>query len=128
MLFVQTIVRIADNSGGHFGLCLRIIGQNYRAAIGDAVVISIKSIILNRKITHQKKRKVLKGTVRRAIVIRNSFQKRRAFNIFIKGSSNAVAILGNWGLPLANRIYGPSYYELKISKYPKFATISEGAI
>jgi ribosomal protein L14 len=63
--------------------------------VGDAVVISIKSILLNRKITHQRKRKVLKGTVRRAIVIRNAFQKKRNFNIFIKGSSNAVAILGN---------------------------------
>jgi len=95
MLYVQTLVHIADNSGGFIGLCIRIIGQNSRAAVGDAVVISIKSILINRKIAHQRKRKVLKGTVRRAIVIRNAFQKRRNFNIFVKGSTNAVAILGN---------------------------------
>lgn len=95
MLYVQTIVHIADNSGGFIGLCIRIIGQNNRAAVGDAVVVSIKSILINRKITHQRKRRVLKGTVRRAIVIRNAFQKRRHFNIFVKGSTNAVAILGN---------------------------------
>lgn len=128
MLYVQSLVRISDNSGGYIGLCVRILGQNKRGAVGDAVVISIKSILLNKKVTHRKKRKILKGSVRRAIIIRNAYQKRRNFNIFIKGSSNAVAILGNWGLPLANRVIGPSYYELKISKYPKFAAISEGAL
>ena len=128
MLYVQTIVSIADNSGGYIGLCIRILGQHKKAYVGDAVVISIKSILLNRKITHQRKRKVLKGTVRRAIVIRNAYQKRRNFNLFVKGSTNAVAILGNWGMPLASRIRGLSYYELKISKYPKFSTISEGII
>lgn len=128
VIFVQTFLRICDNSGGFYGLCLRVLKQNKRARVGDCVVISIKSIILNRKITHQKKRKIIKGTVRRAIVIRNAYQKIRSFNIFIKGTTNAVAILGNWGLPLANRIYGLSYYELKLSKYPKFATISEGVI
>lgn len=95
MLYVQTVVGIKDNSGGFVGLCIRILGQRSRALIGDAVVISIKSISINRKITHQRKRKVLKGTVRRAIVIRNAYQKIRKFNIFIKGSTNAVAILGN---------------------------------
>lgn len=128
MLYVQTIVNIADNSGGFVGLCIRILGQHKKAFIGDAVVISIKSILINRKITHQRKRKVLKGTVRRAIVIRNAYQKKRNFNMFIKGTTNAVAILGNWGMPLASRIYGLSYYELKISKYPKFLTISEGLV
>lgn len=128
MLYVQTIVNIADNSGGFIGLCVRILGQRKRAIIGDAVVISIKSILINRKITHQRKRKVLKGTVRRAIVLRNAFQKRRKFNVFVRGSTNAVAILGNWGMPLATRVIGPSYFELKISKYPKFSTISEGVL
>lgn len=95
MLYVQTIVQIVDNSGGYIGLCIRIIGQNKRASVGDAIVISIKTIILNRKITHRRKRKVLKGTVRRAIVVRTAYIRRRNFNIFVKGSSNSVAILGN---------------------------------
>jgi large subunit ribosomal protein L14 len=95
MIMVQSLVRIADNSGGYMGLCIKIIGKNKKAAVGDAVVIAIKSILINRKITHQRKKKVLKGTVRRAIVIRHSYQVRRHFNIFIKGSSSAVALLGN---------------------------------
>lgn len=126
MFYVQSTVHIADNSGGFIGMCVRVLGQNYRAAAGDAVVIAIKAIILNKKITHRRKRKVLKGTVRQAIVLRTGSKKRRAFNVFVKGSSNAVAILGNWGMPLATRAYGPGQYELKTSKFPKFANICEG--
>jgi ribosomal protein L14 len=128
MLYIHTIVNIVDNSGGFVGLCVQVIGQNKRARVGDALAISVKTILINRKITHRRKRKVLKGTVRRAIVLRVAYYKRRKNNIFFKGTTNAVAILGNWGLPLATRAKGPGHYELKLSKYPKFANICEGVI
>lgn len=95
MLYVHTLVKIADNSGGFYALCIRVLSHSKRAKIGDPLVISIKSIILNKKITHQKKRKVLKGTVRRAIVIRHAYTITRSFNLKTKGSTNSVAILGN---------------------------------
>jgi len=128
MLYSYTSLKIVDNSGGFIGLCIQVLGQNKRAAVGDCVALSIKAIILNRKVVVRRKRKVLKGTVRRAIVVRVPYYRRRFFNIFLRGSSNAVAILGNWGLPLATRIYGPAYYELKISRFPRFANIAEGVI
>lgn len=128
MLYSYTSLKVVDNSGGFMGLCIRVLGQSKRGAIGDAIAFSVKSIILNRKIIVKRKRKVLKGTVRQAIVIRVPYYRRRFFNIFLRGSSNAIAILGNWGLPLATRIYGPAYFELKRSKYPKFANIAEGVL
>lgn len=74
MLYVQTIVDIVDNSGGLLGLCIRVLGsRKLRAAAGDAVVVSVKSIILNRKLVIKKKRKVLKGTVRKVIVLRTAY-------------------------------------------------------
>lgn len=129
MLIVSTVVRIVDNSGGLLGLCIRILGnQKYRAVAGDAIVVAIKSIILNRKLVIRRKRKVMKGTVRKVIVLRTSYQRRRSLNFFFKNSTNAVAVLGNWGLPLATRANGPGHYELKLSKFPKFANICEGVI
>lgn len=128
MLYTYTSLRIADNSGGFVGLCIQVLGQNKRGTAGDAIAMAIKTIILNRKVVVRRKRKVLKGTVRRAIVVRIPYYRRRFFNIFLRGSSNAVAILGNWGLPLATRIYGPAYFELKRSKFPKFTNIAEGVI
>jgi len=128
VLHTHTTLKIVDNSGGFVGLCIQILGQNKRGAVGNAVALSVKAIILNRKVVVRRKRKVLKGTVRRAIIIRVPYYRRRFFNIFLRGSSNAVAVLGNWGLPLATRIYGPAYYELKRSKFPKFTNIAEGVI
>ena len=74
MLYVHTLVHIVDNSGGLFGLCVRVLGgSKKKAAAGDAVVIAIKTIILNRKLVVKRKRKVLKGTVRVAVVLRTSY-------------------------------------------------------
>jgi ribosomal protein L14 len=72
MVFVSTIVRVIDNTGGFYAKCIGILTHSKLARIGDAVVIAIKSILLNKKITHRRKRKVLKGTVRKAVLLRTS--------------------------------------------------------
>jgi ribosomal protein L14 len=72
VVFIQTVLRVIDNTGGFYAKCIGILSNSQLARIGDAVVITIKSILLNRKITHRKKRKVLKGTVRRAVLLRTS--------------------------------------------------------
>lgn len=129
MLYVQTVVNIVDNSGGLLGLCIRILGSaKKRAAAGDAVVVSIKSILINRKVVFKRKKKIVRGLVKRVIVLRTSYYRRRCQNFFFKNATNAVAVLGNWGLPLGSRAKGPGHYELRISKFPKFANICEGVI
>jgi ribosomal protein L14 len=96
MLYVHTTVSISDNSGGLLGLCIRILGSNKnRAAAGDAIIISVKTILINSKLTLKRKKKVLKGTVRTVIVLRTSYLRRRNSNFFFKNATNAVAVLGN---------------------------------
>lgn len=128
MVYVQSLLKVADNSGGNLALCIRILANSKLGRVGTAVIVSIKSIIINKKITHKKKRKVLKGTVRKAVIIRTSNPIKRWGNIRLKGSSNCVAILGNWDLPIANRIRGPVFLELRDSKFIKTALLSEGVI
>ena len=72
MVFISTIIRVIDNTGGFYAKCIGILTHSNLARVGDAVVIAIKSILLNKKITHRRKRKVLKGTVRRAVLLRTS--------------------------------------------------------
>jgi ribosomal protein L14 len=60
--------------------------------------------------------------------LRTSYWRRRRENFFFKNSSNAVAVLGNWGMPLATRAKGPAHFELKISQFAKFANICQGVI
>lgn len=96
MLYVQTVIKISDNSGGLLGLCIRVLGSSKnRASAGDAIILAIKTILINRKLTLKRKKKVLKGTVKTAIVLRTSYIRRRSLNFFFKNSTNAAAILGN---------------------------------
>jgi ribosomal protein L14 len=96
MLFVTTTVLIADNTEGAIGLCIGILGSRRKLAIsGIKIVISVKKILLNRKIVIKKKKKVKKGGVYQVIVLRTSYWRRRRENFFFKNSSNAVAVLGN---------------------------------
>jgi len=57
-------------------------------------VLAIKSIILNKKIAHRRKRKVLKGTVRKAVLLRVSYYLKRWGNLHVKFSSNGAALIG----------------------------------
>lgn len=94
MVYVQTMLKVVDNSGAHFALCIKVLGNSKKGIPGTPVIISIKSLIFNRKITHQKKRKVEKGSIRKAVVVRTSqIIKRNDF--YIKGFENGVAIIGN---------------------------------
>ena len=109
-------------------MCIGILSQSRTAVIGDTLVISIKSILLNRKLTHQKKRKILKGGVYKAALIRSRQIQKRWGGQYLKCGSNSVVIVGNWDLPVANRIYGPVLFEFRRSKFLKIAMLSEGTI
>lgn len=70
MVLVQTLLRIIDNTGGYYASCIGILTNSRLAYVGDQLVIAVKSLVLNKKVTHRKRRKVLKGTVRRAVLLR----------------------------------------------------------
>lgn len=72
MVYVQTMLKIIDNTGGFHAKCVGVLTNSDLGRVGDQLVIAIKSILLNKKVTHRKKRKVLKGTVRRAALLRVS--------------------------------------------------------
>lgn len=128
MVYVQTILRIVDNTGAFYGLCIRILTNSKKAFPGDTLIISIKSIIFNKKITFQKKRKVFKGEVRKAVLIRsNSLCERYGLYLILK-DNNAVALIGRWDMPVGNRIFGPVMFEVRTTKYLRIAMLSEGVL
>lgn len=125
---MQTLLKIIDNTGGFYAKCIGIIGNSKLARPGGEIVVAIKSVILNKKITHRKKRKVLKGTVRRAVLLRTTWPFKRWGNINLKCNSNAAAIVGTWDMPVGNRIYGPVLFEARASKFIRIAMLSEGVL
>lgn len=127
MVMVETLLRIVDNSGGGLALCMRILTNSRIARPGDELVVAIKSIILNKKVTWRKRKKVLKGTVRRAVLLRVTYRLKRWGNVHIKMFSNGIALVGKWEMPVASRIYGPVFFEARISKFIRIAMLAEGS-
>jgi ribosomal protein L14 len=77
VVYAETLLKIIDNTGGYFALCIRVLSNSKLGRPGDEVVIAIKSILLNKKVAHRKKRKVLKGTVRKAVLLRTTYFLKR---------------------------------------------------
>lgn len=71
MIQVQTILKVADNSGGRIGQCIRIIGKSRAktAQVGDIITVSIKKSRPHRKIK--------KKDVCLAVVLRTKFGIRQ---------------------------------------------------
>ena len=125
MIYVQSTAKIVDNSGGFYCLIIRILTNSKLSQPGDTLVISVKSVIFNKKVLFQKKRKVFKGEIRKAVLLRSANIKKRNF-LYFKPSTNAVALIGRWDMPIGNRIFGPVMFEVRTTPYLKIAMLSEG--
>ena len=126
MVYSGTFLNIIDNTGGNRALCIRVLSNSKLGVPGNLVVIAVKSIFINRKITYSRKKKVRKGTVKKCLLIRVSYTIKRWGNYYIKFESRGVALIGRWDLPIGTRIFGPIQYETRLSKYVRVAMLSEG--
>ncbi|MBU6323572.1 MAG: 50S ribosomal protein L14 [Patescibacteria group bacterium] len=109
MIQPQTIVTVADNSGGKVARVFKVLGGSKRryAAIGDLVMVSIQSA--------EPRKPVKKKDVIKAIVVRQKKAFPRKDGSYIRFDENAVVLVEKqgkeWG-PKGNRIFGPVPREL----------------
>jgi len=125
MIQVQSILKIADNSGGRIGQCIRVIGKSKAktASVGDLITVSIKKSRPNRKI--QKKDVCL------AVVLRTKFGIRQQNGTKISFGENACALVGSRKdkNPLGTRIFGPiSTRELRGNGFMKCVLLARSVI
>ncbi|MBU6490695.1 50S ribosomal protein L14 [Patescibacteria group bacterium] len=109
MLQPQSIVMVADNSGGKVARIFKVLGGSKRryARIGDTVVISIQ--------TAEPRKAVKKKDVCRAVIVRQKNSFARKDGSYIRFDENAVVIVEKQGkeiAPKGNRIFGPVPREL----------------
>ena len=66
MIQMQSLLKIADNSGARSVMCIKVLGGSGRktAAVGDVIVVSIKEAIPRGR--------VKKGDIHRAVIVRTS--------------------------------------------------------
>ena len=119
MIQPQTIVKIADNSGGRIGRVFKILGGSKRryARIGDEVVLSIQSA--------EPRKQVKKKDVLRAVIVRQKQPLRRRDGSYIRFDENAAVIVEKGKKePRANRVFGPIPREIAERGYQKIVSLA----
>jgi len=121
MIQPQSIVKIADNSGGKIGRVFKVLGSSKKryASIGELVVISVQKAE-PRKTT--KKKDVLY-----AVVVRQKAPFRRKDGSYIRFDENAVVLVvkdPKKKEPVAGRIFGPIPREIGEVGYQKIISLA----
>ena len=119
MIQPQTIVKIADNTGGKLGRVFKVLGGSKKryARIGDVVVLSVQ--------TAEPRKPVKKKDVLHAIVVRQKQPFRRKDGSYIRFDENAVVIIEKEKKePKGGRIFGPIPREISELGFQKIASLA----
>ena len=115
---MQTILKVADNTGAKKIRCFRILGGTRRryASIGDIIVVSVKEALPNSK--------VKKGDVMKAVIVRTAKEVRRPDGSYLKFDDNSAVLITNQLEPVGTRIFGPVARELRAKQFMKIISLA----
>ena len=118
MIQLQTLMKVADNTGAKELMCIRVLGGTGRryANIGDIVVAAVKKAAPGGV--------VKKGAVVKAVVVRSVKGLRRADGSYIKFDENAAVIIKEDKTPVGTRIFGPVARELRDNDFTKILSLA----
>ena len=118
MIQTTTVLDVADNSGAKQVRCIKVLGgsKKFSAAIGDIIVVSVRSAIPRSKVS--------KGEIYKAVVVRTKSGITRPDGSRLLFGQNAVVLL-NTKLEeiVGTRVLGPVPRELR-SKFAKIITLA----
>lgn len=106
MIFHETMVKVADNTGVTQALVIGIVkGNSKSAGIGDIVVVAYKKVASSSVLK--------KAAVWRAMVVRTVNKIGRRDWSYISFEDNAVILVDKKKEPLGKRIFWPVAKELR---------------
>lgn len=122
MIQLRTRLKVADNSGARLVECIRVLGGSNRryARVGDTIVVAVKQVTPGAPIE--------KGTVARAVVVRQAQPYRRADGSVICFDENAVVLVGDQGNPRGTRVFGPVARELREREFMRIVSLAPEVI
>jgi len=118
MIQQETILNVADNSGGRKLLCIRTLNPGKYSYLGDVIVGVIKKATPNFPV---KKEQVVK-----AVVVRTRATTRRDDGSHIRFDDNACVVIDKNNNPMGTRVFGPVAKE--VETHGKFAKITSLAL
>jgi len=118
MIQMQSVLKVADNSGGKKVQCIKVLGGSKKrfANIGEVIIVSVKEALPNSK--------VKKGKVYPAVIVRTKTGMARKDGSFIRFDDNSVVILNEAYEPIATRIFGPVARELRAANFMKIISLA----
>ena len=117
MIYPQTILTVADNTGAKKVMCIRILGGNKKyAEIGDTIVAVVKEAIPNMPIK--------RSDIIRAIIVRTKKTIRRQDGMYIRFDDNAAVIVNNENNPRGTRVFGPIAREIREKNLSKIISLA----
>ena len=118
MIQVQTLLKVADNTGAKRLMCIRVMGGSRRryASVGDIIICSVKEATPGGV--------VKKGEVVKAVVVRVKKEIRRPDGSYIKFDENAAVVVKDDKSPKGTRIFGPVARELRDKDFMKIVSLA----
>ena len=117
MIYPQTILTVADNTGAKKVMCIRILGGNKKyAEIGDTIIAVVKESIPNMPIK--------RSDIVKAIIVRTKKVIRRPDGMYIRFDDNAVVIVNNDNNPRGTRVFGPVAREIRDKNFSKIVSLA----
>jgi len=118
MIYRETLMNVADNSGAKKLLVINILGGSKRnfGTIGDIVVASVKEAIPHSN--------VKQGEVVKAVVVRTHKEVKRPDGTYVRFDDNAAVLIDNQNIPKGTRIFGPVARELREKGYMKIVSLA----
>jgi len=117
MIYPQTILTVADNTGAKKVMCIRILGGNKKyAEVGDTIIAVVKESIPNMP--------VKRSDIVKAIVVRTKKTIRRQDGMYIRFDDNAAVIVNADHNPRGTRVFGPVAREIRDKNFSKIVSLA----
>jgi len=118
MIYMRSILDVADNTGAKKASCIGVIGRKGRdhATIGDIITVNVKDSNPNAI--------VKKGEVAKAVIVRMKNPLRRPDGSYVKFGSNAIVFIDQQLNPRGTRVFGPVARELREKDFMKIISLA----
>jgi large subunit ribosomal protein L14 len=117
MIYPQTVLTVADNTGARKIMCIQVLGGNRKyAKIGDSIIGVVKESLANMPIK--------KSDIVKAIIVRTTKAIRRKDGMFIRFDDNAAVIVNADNVPRGTRIFGPVAREIRDQNFSKIVSLA----
>lgn len=117
MIYPQTMLTVADNTGAKKVMCIRVLGGNKKyATIGDTIIAVVKEAIPNMP--------VKRSDVVKAIIVRTKKTIRRTDGMYIRFDDNAVVVVNADNNPRGTRVFGPVAREIRDKNFAKIVSLA----